>query len=245
MTKQDRKNKYDVNTIEKEQMVVDCHMTEEQAETIIAYRNKFKMLEGDDSVLVDLEQLWESLDMPYIRNRNDLFRLKPEELKLAKQRGFSDWLNEVVKPECQLLMSEISDVIQKTKGRGRNPVFHYVNSDTAKHLAMLSRTDAGRLARQYFIVMEKLFKEVCLYNHLRIQIEQNAKDVSYQMGFKFGDHKLGGFMKERHNKLVKVINGKRNKFNTNLNKSLEIGEYVKNLMLNGFTDTQIVQMLSH
>ncbi|ECK9403492.1 hypothetical protein SEPB62_19076 [Salmonella enterica subsp. enterica serovar Paratyphi B str. SARA62] len=223
MTKQERKNKYDVNTIEKEQMIVDCHMTEEQAETIIAYRNKFKMLEGDDSVLVSLEQLWEVIGSPYGR--------------------FQAWLDQSVVIECEKLLTEISVKRLPTKGRPKNN--HFITSDAAKHLAMMASTEEGRLARRYFIVMEKLFKEVCLYNHLRIQIEQNAKDVSYQMGFKFGDHKLGGIMKERHNKLVKIINGKRNKFQTNLNKSLEIGEYVKNLMLNGFSDTQIVQMLSH
>ncbi|ECI7593679.1 hypothetical protein E0663_17270 [Salmonella enterica subsp. enterica] len=225
MTKQERKNKYDVNTIEKEQMVVDCHMTEEQVDILLAYRDKFKMLESDESALVNLEELWKALGQPY--------------------GGYRQWKQEVAVPECELLMSEISDVIQKSRGRGKPKTLSFVNTDTAKHLAMISRTDEGRLARRYFIVMEKLFKEICQYNHLRIQIEQNAKDVSYQMGFKFGDHKLGGIMKERHNKLVKIINGKRNKFKTNLNKSLEIGEYVKNLMLNGFSDIQIVQMLSH
>lgn len=225
MTKQERKNKYDVNTIEKEQMVVDCHMTEEQAEIIIAYRNKFKMLEDNESVLVDLKELWMLLDNPY--------------------GDFDQWMNQVVRQEAELISEEISSRIKKVSGRGRNPTLHYVSTEMAKHLSLMSRTDAGRLARRYFITMEKLFKEVCQYNHLRIQIEQNAKDVSYHMGFKFGNPGLGGAMKERHNKLVKIINGKRNEFKTSLNKSLEIGEYVKNLMLNGFTDTQIVQMLSH
>lgn len=241
MTKQDRKNKYDVNTIEKEQMVVDCHMTEEQAETIIAYRNKFKMLEGDDSVLVDLEQLWEAIGTPYYSSPENPGGKDSD----YKRKKYRQWVTDVAVPECENLLTEISVKTIPTRGRGANKKISLINTDTAKHLAMMAKTEEGRLARRYFIVMEKLFKEICLYNHLRIQIEQNAKDVSYQMGFKFGDHKLGGIMKERHNKLVKIINGKRNKFKTNLNKSLEIGEYVKNLMLNGFTDTQIVQMLSH
>ncbi|EBG5613163.1 hypothetical protein FI206_02530 [Salmonella enterica subsp. enterica] len=244
MTKQERKNKYDVNTIEKEQMVVDCHMTEEQVDILLAYRDKFKMLEGDDSALVNLEELWVALGTPRFTHSVHVGK-SPDKYNRAKSQAYSEWVNEIALPTLERLKTQICVTEQKTRGRGANKKIRSIDTESAKALAMMANSEEGDIVRRYFIVMEKLFKEICQYNHLRIQIEQNAKDVSYQMGFKFGNHKLGGIMKERHNKLVKIINGKRNKFKTNLNKSLEIGEYVKNLMLNGFSDTQIVQMLSH
>ncbi|MFH3540486.1 hypothetical protein ABK933_03625 [Klebsiella aerogenes] len=209
----------DVNNVTKELMTLKLNMTEEEAQFLLDYRNKFKILEGDDSALVSLEQLWEVLDRPY--------------------GGFRQWKQEVAIPECQLLSSEISDKRLPTKGRPK--INSFVDTDTAKHLAMMSRTDKGRVARRYFITIEKLFKNVCEYNNLRISIESRAKKVAHDAAKKtYGNRLAIGAAKNRFNRLMSVISGKRNDLSTDLVEYEHAARSVERMIINGITDDVIL-----
>lgn len=214
----ERKPMYNINTITEEQMV-DINMTAEQAQFLLEYRNRFKLLEGDETALVNLEELWEALGNPY--------------------GGYRQWKQEVAIPECELLSSEISD--KRTPTRGRPKIASFVDTDTAKHLAMMSRTEAGRIVRRYFITVEKLFKEICSYHKLRISIEQQGKDVS-RMGFLNGGKWAGIDNKKRFNWLVSTICGKRNLFETDLHEMEHVAEEVARLMKKGRTNEQIFEL---
>lgn len=215
----ERNYQYDVNTIKEEQMI-DLEMTQEEAQFLLDYRNRFKLLEGDESALVSLEQLWEVLEKPYGR--------------------YDAWLDQMVKPECEKLFTEISVKRLPTKGRPKNNSF--VNTDAAKHLAMMSRTEAGCIVRRYFITIEKLFKKVCEHNSLRINIEKTGKKVS-RNGFVTGGTWKGVNDKKRFNYLVSTISGKRNSFSTDLYETNRIGEMVSYMMLKNNTDEQILKVL--
>lgn len=210
-------NKLDINTVDEAIMTMKLDMSERDAHTLLRYRDKFKLLEGEDEALVSLEQLWEVLDKPYGR--------------------YQAWLDEMVKPECEKLLTEISVKRLPTKGRPKNNSF--VNTDTAKHLCMMSRTDAGVIARMYFTTVEKLFKNLCQHNHIRIDINQRAKDVSHA-GFKKGGYHMGTSEKIRFHSLMKKIKGAINNLETNLSEYDHVTRSVKRMMLNGMSDEVIL-----
>ncbi|EPR3244212.1 hypothetical protein ACU41F_004811, partial [Klebsiella aerogenes] len=77
----------DINKANFDIMTCKLDMTEDETNFILEYRDKFKLLTGEESALVSLEQLWEVLGSPY--------------------GGFKHWKSEVVVPLCKRLSSEI------------------------------------------------------------------------------------------------------------------------------------------
>ncbi|MCS2155416.1 antA/AntB antirepressor family protein [Scandinavium sp. H11S7] len=185
----------DVNTVNEELMIVKLNMSEDEARFLLNYRNKFKILDGDNTALVNLEELWEALDKPYGQ--------------------YPQWKSDFASHEVESGFSDLTIKPRKNSKGGRPKVVSYITTEDAKGLAMLSRTEAGRTARKYFITIEKLFKQVCEYNNLRVNIEQTAKNVSHN-GFKTGGKWKGINDKKRFNTLMSKISGKRNELNTNL-----------------------------
>lgn len=215
----ERKYQYDPNTITEAQMV-DIKMGVEEAQFLLDYRNKFKLLEGDETALISLEQLWEAIGQPYGR--------------------YQRWLDEIVKPECEKLLTQICVKRLPTKGRPKNNSF--VDTDTAKHLAMMANSDEGRIVRRYFITVEKLFKKICSYNSIRVNVEQHGKNVSHA-GFKTGDKWKGINDKKRFNYLLSTICGKRNLFETDLYETQLVAADIERLMNKGKTNSQIFDNL--
>jgi anti-repressor protein len=80
---------------------------------------------------VDGRQLWESLEV---------------------SEKFADWIQRRIE-ECQAVDSV--DFLKIKKPNENNKIDYTLSLDTAKHIAMLERTEKGRKIRQYFIDVEK------------------------------------------------------------------------------------------
>jgi phage anti-repressor protein len=217
----ERKYQYNLNTITEAQMV-DIEMTAEQAQFLIDYRNKFKLLEGEDCALVNLEELWSALDEPYGR--------------------YDRWLDAVATPTLERLNTQICVSIQKRPGRGQPKKIRSIDTESAKALTMMANNEAGDIARRYFITVEKLFKKICAYNSIRINVEQHGKNVSHA-GFKTGDKWKGIYDKKRFNYLLSTICGKRNLFETDLYETQLVAADIERLMNKGKTNSQIFDNL--
>ncbi|HBR7523886.1 TPA: hypothetical protein OME76_004810 [Klebsiella pneumoniae] len=218
----ERKYQYNLNTITEAQMV-DVEMSVEEAQFLLDYRNKFKLLEGDDTALVSLEELWEALDKPYGR--------------------YQAWLDQTAKPTLERLKTEISVFQKKRVGRGGGiKKIQSIDTESAKALAMMANNEAGDVARRYFITVEKLFKKICSYNSIRINVEQHGKNVSHA-GFKTGDKWKGINDKKRFNYLLSTICGKRNLFETDLYETQLVAADIERLMNKGKTNSQIFDNL--
>ncbi|WEF29992.1 antA/AntB antirepressor family protein [Klebsiella aerogenes] len=206
----------DLNKVDMDIMQCKLEMTEQEAQFLLEYRDKFKLLEGDDTALVSLKELWEVIERPY--------------------GDYDQWLNQLVRNEMDSISEEISSRIKKVSGKGRNPTLHYVTTEAAKHLAMLVRNESGRISRPYFITIEKLFKRICKYNQLRIDIHQSQKNVAHH-GYKHG---LGPILAKRFNYLMKQIVGKRNDLATDLEEYQLVCRSVERFLTKGKTDEQIL-----
>lgn len=70
------------------------------------------------------------------------------------------------------------------RGRGRPDVDYWLSLDMAKELAMLERSDAGRVARKYFLECERKLKEVLTQGQPRLEPEleltQDETEAYYQ-----------------------------------------------------------------
>ena len=211
----------DVNNVNEEMMTTKLDMTEGEAQFLLDYRSKFKILEGDDNALVNLEELWEALDKPYGR--------------------YQLWLDQSARLTLERLKTEISVIERKTRGRGANKKIRSINTESAKALAMMANSEAGDIVRQYFITIEKLFKNVCGYNKLRISIESRAKKVAHDAAKKtYGNRFAMGAAKIRFNKLMADIGGKRNDLSTDLVEYEHAARSVERMIINGVTDDVIL-----
>lgn len=71
---------------------------------------------------------------------------------LEVSEKFADWVQRRIE-ECQAI--EKVDFLKIKKPNENNKIDYLISLDTAKHIAMLERTDIGRKVRQHFIDAEK------------------------------------------------------------------------------------------
>lgn len=94
--------------------------------------------------------------------------------QLDIKKDFSNWIKSQI---SSLGLDENIDYLilaQKGEGRGHNKIDYIITLDTAKHIAMASRTEKGKEVRKYFIEAEKKL------NQLQPQ-EQNILPVLVEM----------------------------------------------------------------
>lgn len=94
--------------------------------------------------------------------------------QLDIKKDFSTWIKSQI---SSLGLEENIDYLmlpQKGEGRGHNKIDYIITLDTAKHIAMASRTEKGKEVRKYFIEAEKKL------NQLQPQ-EQNILPVLVEM----------------------------------------------------------------
>lgn len=248
MLKMKHTYEYDLSKINQDQMVVKLGMSFQEADTILKYRNRFALLEGGEGALVNLAELWEALEFPYLSNqiRNEILENgKKPSFQKALTDGFADWLRSVVIPECEALSSEISDFKEKRKGqRGSTKTSRFVSTDTAKHLAMLARSEAGREIRKYFITVERLFNSMVKHNALRIELHDAQKQFYAQDLLRRNyDKNATGKDLMMFNTLVKKASGGRNELKTNLDYYAACQSVIGNALLNGKDPEQLKRAL--
>ena len=83
---------------------------------------------------------------------------------LEVQTKYLDWFNRMIEYGFteNVDFSTINELSQKKEGSRfvkRNIVNHALTLDMAKEISMIQRTDKGKQARQYFIDVEKAYKE--------------------------------------------------------------------------------------
>ena len=97
---------------------------------------------------------------PFV-NARDLYK------GLQVQTRFNDWINNRVREYgfVEHIDYSIFSNQRSRKGRGgnRRGIDYHLTLDMAKELAMVERTIAGRRFRQYFIAVEKEYREKRLY----------------------------------------------------------------------------------
>ena len=80
---------------------------------------------------------------------------------LGVSKDFSDWMKAQIE-RAELVRSEDFEVLPQ-KGEnpqgGRPSVEYALTLDAAKHIAMMSATEAGRKVRRYFIEAEKALRQ--------------------------------------------------------------------------------------
>lgn len=85
----------------------------------------------------------------------DLFDARQLHAWLGVATAFDDWMRRRIKEYGFEPVTDFSSIVRKTPGkRGRPTQDYLLTRDMAKELAMVERTDRGRLTRRYFIAME-------------------------------------------------------------------------------------------
>lgn len=119
----------------------------DEIEIIVQYQKQFpELLQDVEGFVIDARSLWSQLGEPY-----------SEFAKWAKKKiidkGFVDGVD----------FSSFEQKVERTKGGSlRNE--YTLTVDTAKNVCMMENTDAGRLIRRYFIIVEKAFRSRLEWN---------------------------------------------------------------------------------
>jgi len=84
-------------------------------------------------------------------------------------RGHASWMKPYLSlfVEGRDLLEKNPKVLSKTNGRPRSS-FYLLTIDCAKQIAMMSRTEKGREAREYFLKVEKRFKQIVSSSELNL-----------------------------------------------------------------------------
>ncbi|HCL5636381.1 TPA: hypothetical protein N2N45_002401 [Klebsiella aerogenes] len=217
-----KKHSYELelNKLKDHDIISMLHCTEEEANTYLNYQKVFGLFDDGENAYINLEELWSVLEQPYGR--------------------YDAWLDQKVIPYLDSRNTEISVFPGKRKGRGgKAPVIRTVTTDTAKRLAMKTNTDAGELACDYFLLVEKLLRRVCEYNKDRFDMEKIAKECSHSF-FKKGNPFDGGRQKARINALACKVAGSRNSPDTDYENYKSKANAIKELIIAGNDDNFIL-----
>jgi phage anti-repressor protein len=116
------------------------------------------------------ERVKTQLDSPKRANQDAMTELTPVSAKNTSVREYS--------PERGKNTQDVK------RGRGRPDVDYWLSLDMAKELAMLERSDAGRVARKYFLECERKLKEVLTQGQPRLEpdlkLTQDETEAYYQ-----------------------------------------------------------------
>jgi phage anti-repressor protein len=94
---------------------------------------------------------------------------------LKIKRDFTTWCKQMF--ECGFEIGiDFTPVLRKSTG-GRPPSDYALTMDTAKEIAMLQRTEKGKLARRYFIECERQFKEQKNADYKTVQLKARYYDI--------------------------------------------------------------------
>lgn len=133
-------------------------LSEQEAKTIMRYRKKL-------SVIENAELTESSVDARTLH------------VQLGNGARFNDWIKRRIK-SFGLVEGKDYYSFLSTSESCRATVDYSLTIDTAKHLAMTEKTGAGFLIRDYFLLCEKVLKQMYMYNPFRILSKKNVLRLS-------------------------------------------------------------------
>jgi phage anti-repressor protein len=77
---------------------------------------------------------------------------------MGSRQGFSKWIKKRLEECLAINGRDFVRMCKKAQANNATLVEYHITLDTAKHIAMLERTEKGRQAREYFIEVEKSWK---------------------------------------------------------------------------------------
>lgn len=118
-----------------------------EIEVIQTYQKQFpELLQDVNGFIIDARTLWTRLGEPYGQFN------KWTENKIIK-KGFVDSVDYI----------SMDKIVQRANG-GNKSKEYVLTVDTAKNICMMENTDAGRLIRRYFIIIERAFRNRIEWN---------------------------------------------------------------------------------
>lgn len=124
-----------------------------------------------------------------------------------KKTGFSHWFNRTVNRYGFTEGKDFSSFLTKSNG-GRPKVDYAVTLDMAKELAMISPTERGKQAREYFLRCEDIVKEIYIkktaYRLAGIEARKGMTELVYQSG---EDERMHGRGYTNYTRLVYSVTG--------------------------------------
>jgi phage anti-repressor protein len=104
-------------------------------------------------------------EIPFIKDGDNLLvdaRLLHQQL--GSKRQFANWIkDQFADYGFEENKDYLTNLLSKKGSGGHNAKEYYLTMDTAKEIAMVSKTEAGRQIRRYFIEKEKELRNLRLY----------------------------------------------------------------------------------
>lgn len=130
-------------------------------EIILQYQLLLPVLQGEDKKIVDARTLHNQLGIG---------------------KDFSTWIKDMIEKYDYEEGIEFSPKMVKTSSKGGRPSIEYsLTLETAKELAMVQNNNMGKLARKYFIAIERAFKNRNEWNDDRKDTLIHCKQLQHAM----------------------------------------------------------------
>lgn len=85
--------------------------------------------------------------------------------KLGSRREFATWIKDRLQDFTEGQDFSLDKIVKRRNHGGTTATEYILTLDTAKHLCMLERNEAGKKIRQYFIEIEKEFRRQDVQRH--------------------------------------------------------------------------------
>ena len=179
---------YELATIPKKMLVEAFRLTENEAKLIHRYRNQLPVIidaEGSEGFCIELRELHKQLKV---------------------KTKFSTWVVRVL--DGFIEDEDFYPFLGKSTG-GRPKKGYRATIDTAKQIAMLERTEIGKLVRRYFILCEKLIIRIARREPIRQSCKHSTRLLFDNVSTRVERQKIGKVMAEMNAIVCTVATGHR------------------------------------
>jgi phage anti-repressor protein len=118
-------------------------------------------------------------ELPFIKDGDNLLvdaRLLHQQL--GSKRQFANWIkDQLADYGFEENKDYLTNLLSKKGSGGHNAKEYHLTLDTAKEIAMVSKTEAGRNIRRYFIEKEKELRNLRLYGQ-KVNLSELKRNVS-------------------------------------------------------------------
>lgn len=212
VTKKDIKSQNLKDGFFKEDELEQYETRKRDAEIILKYQRLLPVLQTDDKTMIDARTLHNQLGV---------------------KREFAKWIDEKINKYGFEDGVDFSSFLTKTSNKGGRPSIEYsLTLETAKELAMVQNNEMGKIARKYFIAIERAFKNRHEWNDDRKGTLIHCKELQRAM-MKYRPQLLENIPKWTHN----VQQAEFCMFN-NIVIGMSANDYRK---LNGLNNTQSIR----
>lgn len=174
-----------MNRLTKKDLIEKLGATLEEAKIVVAYEGLFpELLQEDEGFKIDSETLWDKLDKPQTEYRKFKNRKIIEVFQNNIDYEIKWTKNNKIVPVDKIVRGLDVNNLKQMNGNGYKETL-FLTIDCAKHIALMTNNNKGKLVRDSFILCEKFLRKNIEWIKTRHPEKESYKQLCVELDKQF------------------------------------------------------------